>query len=54
MSKRYKIIIVLLIFSLLPISCKVGPKYTRPKLENSPPSYANQGTDANVNDSGSG
>ena len=51
MSKRCKIIIVLLIFSLLPISCKVGPKYTRPKVENSPTSYANQGTDANVNDS---
>jgi outer membrane protein, multidrug efflux system len=51
MSKRYKIIIVLLIFSLLPISCKVGPKYSRPQVENSPLSYANQATDANVNDS---
>lgn len=51
MSKSYRIIIVLLIAVLLPIGCKVGPKYSRPEVENSPQSYANQAADANVNDS---
>lgn len=51
MSKLYKIVAILFILVLLPIGCKVGPKYSRPTLENSPKSYANQAADANVNDS---
>lgn len=51
MSKHYKILVILLIAVLLPIGCKVGPKYSRPAIENSPQSYANQAADANVNDS---
>lgn len=51
MSKHYKIIVILLIAVLLPIGCKVGPKYSRPAVENSPQSYTNQAAGANVNDS---
>ena len=51
MSKHYKILVILLITVLLPIGCKVGPKYSRPVLEKNPQSYANQAADANVNDS---
>lgn len=51
MSKHFKILVILLISVLLPIGCKVGPKYSRPEVENSPQTYANQAADANVNDS---
>ncbi|WP_396182667.1 efflux transporter outer membrane subunit [Flavobacterium sp.] len=51
MSKHLRILTVLLIAVLLPIGCKVGPKYSRPQIENNPQSYSNQAADANVNDS---
>ena len=51
MSKHYKILVILLIAVLLPVGCKVGPKYSRPAVEKNPQSYANQAADANVNDS---
>ncbi|HQX04611.1 MAG TPA: TolC family protein, partial [Flavobacterium sp.] len=51
MSKHYKILVILLITVLLPIGCKVGPKYSRPVVEKNPQSYVNQAADANVNDS---
>lgn len=49
MNKHYKIFVILLIAALLPIGCKVGPKYTRPELENSPQKFINQAEQADIN-----
>lgn len=51
MSKHYKILVIVLIVVFLPIGCKVGPKYNRPTIENSPNRFVNQAYNANVNDS---
>jgi len=51
MIKNYRIIIIILILALLPIGCKVGPKYDRPDMANNPQKYQNQAADAKINDS---
>ncbi|MGL2962734.1 efflux transporter outer membrane subunit [Flavobacterium sp. RSB2_4_14] len=51
MIKNYKILIVILILALLPMGCKVGPKYDRPDMANNPLKYQNQGANAKINDS---
>jgi multidrug efflux system outer membrane protein len=43
--------VIVLIVVFLPIGCKVGPKYNRPTIENSPNRFVNQAYNANVNDS---
>jgi outer membrane protein, multidrug efflux system len=51
MIKSYKIFIIIFILALLPIGCKVGPKYDRPDMANNPLKYQNQAADAKINDS---
>lgn len=46
---KIKIITALLILSLIPLGCKVGPKYTRPELEKSPEKFLNQSEQADIN-----
>jgi multidrug efflux system outer membrane protein len=41
MSKKYKIIVVIFMLSLLPVGCMVGPKYTKPEQQKSD-SYKNE------------
>lgn len=49
MTKNFKLIVILLMLALVPTGCKVGPKYARPELENSPQKYINQSEQADLN-----
>lgn len=51
MSKKYNFVATLFLVALLAVSCKVGPKYERPEIKNSPKEYLNKQAEAKVNDS---
>ena len=51
MSKKYNFVATLFIVALLVVSCKVGPKYERPEIKNSPQEYLNKQIAAKANDS---